>query len=89
MGTAEAGDSAALLEGLIARARRLGADAADALYVHGSALDAGYRLGEPEELVRAEGRTLGLRVFVGERQAIVSTTDLAWLQGGTRGPASE
>ena len=86
MGTAEAGESATLLEGLIARARRLGTDAADALYVHGSALDAGYRLGEPEELVRAEGRTLGLRVFVGARQAIVSTTDLS---ESTLGPLAE
>ena len=86
MGTTESGDSATLQEGLIARTRRLGADAADALYVHGSALDAGWRLGEPEELVRAEGRTLGLRVFVGERQAIVSTTDLS---ESTLGPLAE
>ena len=86
MGTAEAGDSADLLDGLIARARRLGADAADALLVRGSALDAGWRLGEPEDLVRAESRTLGLRVFVGARQAIVSTTDLS---DGALGPLAE
>ena len=77
MGSAEAGDSAARLDGLIAHAGRLGADAADALLVRGSALDAHWRLGEPEDLVRAESRTLGLRVFVGARQAIVSTTDLS------------
>ena len=86
MGSAEAGDSADLLDGLIARARRLGADAADALLVRGSALDAGWRLGEPEDLVRAESRTLGLRVFVGARQAIVSTTDLS---DGALGPLAE
>ncbi len=72
-----AGNAADLLDGLIARARRLGADAADAVLVQGSALDASCRLGEPEDLVRAESRALGLRVFVGERQAIVSTNDLA------------
>ena len=86
MGTARAGNSADLLDGLIARAKRLGADAADALYAHGSALEAGCRLGEPEDVVRAEGRNLGLRVFVGNRQAIVSTTDLA---EDTLGPLAE
>ena len=86
MGTAGADDSADLLDGLIARARRLGADAADAVLVRGSALDAGWRLGEPEDLVRAESRTLGLRVFVGARQAIVSTTDLS---DGALGPLAE
>ena len=86
MGSAEAGDSAAQLDGLIAHARRLGADAADALLVRGSALDAGWRLGEPEDLVRAESRTLSLRVFVGARQAIVSTTDLS---DGALGPLAE
>ena len=77
MATAGVTGSLDLLEGLIVRARRLGADAADAVLVGGSALDAHCRLGEPEELTRSESRTLGLRVFVGERQAIVSTTDLA------------
>ena len=33
------------------------------------------RLGEPEKLERAESRDLGLRVFMGKRQAIVSSTD--------------
>ena len=86
METARAGNSADLLNGLIARAKRLGADAADALYAHGSALEAGCRLGEPEDVVWAEGRNLGLRVFVGDRQAIVSTTDLS---EDTLGPLAE
>ena len=73
-GTAEPLD---LLQGLIAMARRLGADSADAVLLKSSALDAGCRLGEPEELTRAESRDLGLRVFVGARQANVSTTDLS------------
>ena len=77
MGTAVADESADLLDGLIARARRLGADAADAVMLRGSALDASCRLGEAEEVVRSEVRSLGLRVFVGKRQAIVSTTDFS------------
>ena len=77
MAATGAAEPLALLDGLIASARRLGADAADAVLVSGRSLEAGCRLGEPEELVRAESRSLGLRVFVGERQAIVSTTDLA------------
>ena len=77
MATTGATEPLDLLEGLIARARRLGADAADAVLLKSSALDAGCRLGEPEELTRAESRDLGLRVFVGARQANVSTTDLS------------
>ena len=86
MGTAVADDSADLLNGLIARAKRLGADAADAVMLRGSALDASCRLGEPEEVVRSEVRSLGLRVFVGNRQAIVSTTDFSQ---GALGPLAE
>ena len=86
MGTAVADDSADLLNGLIARARRLGADAADAVMLRGSALDASCRLGEPEEVVRSEVRSLGLRVFAGNRHAIVSTTDFSQ---GALGPLAE
>ena len=77
MGNARADNAADLLDSLIARARRLGADAADAVMLRGSALDASCRLGEPEEVVRSEVRSLGLRVFAGNRQAIVSTTDFS------------
>ena len=77
MGTAGAGNSADLLDDLIARVRGQGADAADAVMLRGSALDASCRLGEPEDVVRSEVRSLGLRVFVGNRQAIVSTTDFS------------
>ena len=75
--TTTARDSVDLLAALAERAMRLGAAAADALLVRGAALDAGCRLGAPEEFVRSESRDLGLRVFVGGRQAIVSTTDHA------------
>jgi PmbA protein len=66
-----------LLDDLLARAAKAGADAADAVFVEGASLAVAERLGRPEKLERAEGRDLGLRVFVGKRQAIVSSTDFA------------
>jgi PmbA protein len=72
-----AGAAATLLGDLIARARKAGADAADAVLVESAAVSVAQRLGKPEKLERAESRDLGLRVFIGKRQAIVSTTDTA------------
>jgi PmbA protein len=65
------------LSDLLARARTAGADAADALLVESSGQSATWRLGKLENVERAESCDLGLRVFVGRRQAIVSTGDLA------------
>ncbi len=62
----------ALLGDLLAAARKAGADAADALLVTSASLSVTRRLGETEHVERAEGRDLGLRVFVGRRAAIVS-----------------
>jgi PmbA protein len=64
-----------LLTDLIARARRAGADAADAVLAEGTSITHARRLGKLEKLERAEGQDLGLRVFVGQRQAIVSSSD--------------
>ena len=66
-----------LLADLIARAQRAGADAADAMLVESAGLAATRRLGKLEKIERAEGTDLGLRVFVGQRQALVSTGDLS------------
>ncbi|MCQ4161711.1 TldD/PmbA family protein [Roseomonas sp. GC11] len=63
------------LDSLLAAARAAGAEAADALLVTGAALSVQRRLGKVEHLERSEGLDLGLRVFVGRRQAIVSATD--------------
>jgi PmbA protein len=60
---------------LVAAAKRAGADAADALLVQNASLSVSRRLGRIEQLERSEGFDLGLRVFVGRRQAIVSSTD--------------
>jgi len=65
-----------LLADLLKRAKALGADAADALYAEADALTHVRRLGRIEKLERAESRDLGLRVFIGKRQASVSSTEL-------------
>ena len=64
-----------LLEDLIRKARASGADAADAVLFDSASVSLSQRLGKPERLERSESGDLGLRVFVGRRQAIVSSTD--------------
>ena len=66
-----------LLNDLIAKARKAGADAADALLVRSVALSHQQRLGSLERLEREESHDLGLRVLIGHRQAIASSTDLS------------
>ena len=61
---------------LITRAKAAGADAADAIYVSRTAHGAQVRNGRTEDLERSETCDLGLRVFVGQRAAIVSATAL-------------
>jgi PmbA protein len=68
-------DRLTTLSELIAAAKRAGADAADALLVASASLSVKRRLGAIEQLERAEGFDLGLRVFLGRRAAIVATTD--------------
>jgi PmbA protein len=67
-------DDIALLQDLIAQARAAGADVADAVLVGGTSLGVQRRLGQTEHVERSEGRDLGLRVFLGNRSAIVSST---------------
>jgi PmbA protein len=69
-------DYLSLVSDLIRRARAAGADAADAVLVNGTSLSVASRQGKIEHLERSEGRDLGLRVFVGQRSAIVSSTSL-------------
>jgi PmbA protein len=66
-----------LLVDLLKWAKQAGADSADALFVHGESISVAQRLGKREKLESSEGRDLGLRVFVGQRQAFVSSTDFA------------
>ncbi|MBV8615013.1 MAG: TldD/PmbA family protein [Acetobacteraceae bacterium] len=65
-----------LLQDLIGRARAAGADAADAVLVAGRHLAVQRRLGKTEHVERSEGQDLGLRVFVGAKAAVVSSTTI-------------
>ncbi len=65
-----------LAERLVASARRAGADQADAVAVRSVSLSVDVRDGAVEELQRAEGDDVGLRVLVGRKQAAVSTNDV-------------
>lgn len=66
-----------LAQRLVDAARRAGADAADAIAVRGVSQGVEVRDGRVEETERSEGDDVGLRVFVGQRQAVVSTNDVS------------
>ncbi|MEM8589216.1 MAG: TldD/PmbA family protein [Pseudomonadota bacterium] len=63
------------LASLITSAKKAGADAADAILVKSTSLSAILRLDQTERVERSESADLGLRVFVGQRMAIVSSAD--------------
>lgn len=69
-------DPLSLLEDLIGKAKASGAEAADAVLFESIGLSHSQRLGNPERLEREESQDVGLRVMIGKRQAIVSSTDL-------------
>src|SRR5438045_9081843 len=64
-----------LLQEVVGRSFKAGADASDAVLFEGTSLSHARRLGKTEKLERSESRDLGLRVLVGKRQAIVSSSD--------------
>lgn len=66
-----------ILHDLITAALRAGADAAEAVTAERRSLSVGVRNGTLEDVEREESRDLGLRVFVGQRQASVSASDLS------------
>mgnify|MGYP001792325802 FL=1 len=64
-----------LSDQILRAAKRAGADAADAIAVDGTSLSITVREGALEQAERSEGIDIGLRVFVGQRQACVSSSD--------------
>src|SRR3569833_4038550 len=66
-----------LLNDVVAAALAAGADAAEAVGAERRALSITVRLGELEEVEREAACDLGLRVFVGRRQATVSGSDIS------------
>jgi PmbA protein len=65
------------LDHAIARAKALGADAADAIYFGDMSSSVHVRLGELEDIGRSEAEEIGIRVFIGQRSANVSSSDLS------------
>jgi len=61
---------------LVEAARRAGADAADAVYYRSESTQVQVRLGTLEDVQRSDGEEIGLRVFVGQRSASVSSSSL-------------
>ncbi|MFZ1742549.1 MAG: metallopeptidase TldD-related protein [Pontixanthobacter sp.] len=62
---------------LIELALKQGADAADAVTSASSSENVSVRLGKLEDVERSEGEEIGLRVFVGQRSATISTSDFS------------
>lgn len=68
-------DNLGFLGDLIDSATKAGADSADAIVAESVSLSVSQRLGAPEMLERSESADVELRVFVGRKAAIVSTSD--------------
>ena len=68
-------DQLDLLANLLDMAKKKGAESADAVIFDAVSIDVAQRLGAREKLERSESADLGLRVFIGKKQAIVSSTD--------------
>ncbi len=66
-----------IAESLVARGIAAGATAADALYAASRSSNVEVRLGELEDISRAEGEQMGLRLFVGQRSATVASSDFS------------
>lgn len=64
-------------ESLVQRALDTGADAADVIYVGSHSTSVQVRLGELEDVSRSEGEEIGLRLFIGQQSASVSSSDLS------------
>ena len=69
-------EDANLLDDLLKKAKAAGAEEADAVLIRSASISHAQRLGKVERLEREEGQDLGLRVLLGKRQAVVSSTDL-------------
>ncbi len=66
-----------LAEKALEAARHAGAEAADVIVTGGESVEIAVREGMLEHLERSDGASLGLRVLIGRRQAIVSLGDPA------------
>src|SRR3954463_2300416 len=67
----------ALLQDVLKKAKNFGATSADVVLSDSSSVSVDRRLGKPESIHRSEEADIGLRVFVGKKSAIVSSSDRA------------
>lgn len=63
-------------EALLQRARKAGADTADAVYSADASESIQVRLGKLEDVERSESEHIGLRVFIGTRSASIGSSDM-------------
>lgn len=66
-----------ILDDVLGKISAAGADAADAVFFDNASLSVSFRMGKLEDVERAESMVLGLRAFIGARQAVASTTDVS------------
>jgi PmbA protein len=64
------------MDRLLEKARQAGAEGADAMVYDARSMSTSFRLGALENVDRSEMQDLGLRVFIGQQQANVSSNDL-------------
>lgn len=75
MADAKQAETLQLLQDVLKKAKAAGATDADAVLSDNASVSVTRRNGEPESLVRSEEAEIGLRVLVGGKQAIVSSSD--------------
>ena len=65
-----------ILETIAKTVQKLGADDCDAICVKSVSLSICQRMGSMEKIERSESSDVGVRVFIGQKQAIVSSSDV-------------
>ena len=65
-----------IIENALKAAEQAGADGADVSFIKGGGLDVQVRLGKVESAERAEDYQMGMRVFVGQKSATISSGQL-------------
>lgn len=70
-------DLLAIAQQAVELAAKAGATSADAVVIQSTDMNAGIRHGAPETIERAESRGVGLRVFIGQSSALLSSSDIS------------
>ncbi len=69
-------DALSRADDLVKKAMKAGADKADAVYACDASTEVQVRLGALEDVARSEGEEIGLRVFIGQRSATISSSSM-------------